>query len=82
MCDEQEAEVSHAERLRQLGIDVVSVDSDEYQSPRRGGCWICCTDDGRKNDSMEFSLELDTWYHQECLDKTGFDSLLEYEREF
>lgn len=43
--------------------------------PQAGGCWICHRDEGE----MAFSIEFDTFYHPDCLEKVGADTLLEYE---
>lgn len=51
---------------------------NEYTSPNVGGCWICQTDRG---GVMEFDMEFDTFYHIDCLEKSGCESILEYEKE-
>lgn len=43
--------------------------------PPEGGCWFC----HRMTEAMQFDPEFDTYYHPKCLDKTGYDSILEYE---
>ena len=43
--------------------------------PIEGGCWFC----HRKTGDMEFDTEFDTYYHIDCLEKTGCDTILEYE---
>lgn len=72
--------VARAEKLRNDGIEVAELDDPEYNSPNTGGCWICRKGNGMGNDDMEFDMELDTFYHQDCLDQTGCESILEYER--
>ena len=48
-------------------------------APRTGGCWICHTDNGYMNESMDFCMELDTYYHTECLRETEYETLWDYE---
>jgi len=43
--------------------------------PTEGGCWFCHKDDGE----MSFDMEFDTYYHSECLEKTGEETILDYE---
>lgn len=52
---------------------------EEPPGPNAGGCWICETGNGFEDDSMPLDMEFDTYYHPDCLDAAGFDSILEYE---
>ena len=51
----------------------------EYNPPSAGGCWICNTGNGFEED-MAFDMEFDTFYHEECLEESDADSILEYEQ--
>lgn len=54
---------------------------EEYTSPSSGGCWICRTGNGwEETDEFAFSIEFDTFYHPECVEKFNVDSLLEFEK--
>lgn len=44
--------------------------------PTAGGCWFCHKDDG----NLKFDMEYDTFYHEKCLEKTGCDTIHEYEK--
>lgn len=61
------------------GVEVADPDDEDYHPPGSGGCWIC--NRGPEEGEMEFSVEFDTYYHIECLEKAGYDTLLDYERD-
>lgn len=71
-------DISERGVLEEKGIDVAKPGDEDYRSPNVGGCWVCCRD----AKGEEFSMEFDTWYHQDCLDDLGVDSIIEYEREY
>lgn len=55
-------------------------DDDDYNPPQAGGCWICYRGNGHDDESMALDLAFDTYYHPECLDRVGVDSVTEFER--
>lgn len=62
---------------------------DEYNNPNAGGCWICHKGNGFEDDpsEYEFSTDLDSFYHVECLQladenmSVDVETLLDYEKE-
>lgn len=73
------------ERLEADGVEKVipvpfwttPFDEESHKPPSAGGCWICHYDDG----DLKFNQDFDTYYHQSCLEESGCENLLEYERE-
>lgn len=65
-------EVAHAVATR---TPVQWLEPDQLVSPAGGGCWFCSTDGGE----LAFDTEFDTFYHVECLDATGAESVLDFE---
>jgi hypothetical protein len=47
-------------------------------SPQDGGCWFCSKDE--QDESLLFSMEFDTFYHQTCLDVALLDPMDEEAR--
>lgn len=80
--DEESVRIAKAEMLREDGIEVPDFDDPEYKSPNAGGCWICRKGSGWEDDDMDFDLEFDTFYHPECLERTGCESITDYEANY
>lgn len=78
----QNKQESLREKLEEDGIDPAHHTDQDYNSPNRGGCWICKRGNGYGGDGMAFDMEMDTFYHEDCLEKTGCNSILEFEREY
>lgn len=70
------------ERLEDAEIERPPIDAEEYVRPTAGGCWICHREVDRNTERISFSIAFDTWYHAECLEKTGCETITEFEREF
>lgn len=47
-------------------------------SVEAGACWVCEEGNGYVDLDMQFSAEMDAFYHPECL-PDGCETLLEYE---
>lgn len=68
-------------RRTKQGLVIAEPADVTYTPPEAGGCWLCNTGRGTTDPNMEFDDEFDTWFHPECLDTVGVDSVLEYEKE-
>lgn len=62
-------------------IDVAEPEDEDYNPPSASGCWFCNRGDGNADEDMSFDIEFDTFYHDECLETTGADTILEHERQ-
>lgn len=69
-------------RLQEEGIDPAEPGDVEYRRATAGGCRICNTGNGHINADMPLDMEFDVYYHPECLEKIGVDSITEFVKEW